>query len=758
MAYIKWRPCTRFFLAALLAAAWVTSSWAQESGAEADSGPMPRIVIEAQRSSPGDRRASASEFTQAPLSETPISASVINADQLQDRGVNSLSSAIRDEPSVGDNYNTFGYVENVQVRGFNLNEFLNFRRDGLPITNHVPIALENKQAIEILKGVTGALGGDAAPGGLLNYVLKRPTDAPLRQISIEYSERGSRLAQGDFGGRLVDGRLGYRFNLAVEDRHPPADNAWSRRAFASGFFDWRVAPGTLVELEFEHQGVQQISVPGFGLLDATGQGIATVLPPPIDARVNLNAQLWTQPFQSRETTGSLRLSQRLGSDWNLDVRLAQQRSVTNDRIAFPDGCNSSTGTIPPRFPALPPVYPGLCQVNGHDYMDVYQYVSDDERRNMQVLDAYVHGSLSSAGLDQELRIGWRSTRYDERYPPYQTYNLAGTIDIFAPAALPAVPQASTPNTDLGLHMDELSVFDVLRFMHGWSAWVAVRASRLSQSSQLGAPGGAGTFEPVVLAQDFVTPFASLAYAPWSGGFAYVSGGEGVEIEQVPNRPYQFANAGQVLPALRSHQVEAGFKQVGPNAEAFSAALFQIQKPFSDDLPLACLAQPSCTPLSQRIGGARVARHRGLELSASWLASAAWRLEARATWLDAVTTESLNPTWIGHATTNVPHLASVLRAAWQPPALRALTVSDQLTYNGHKAVLPDGSVDLPSAWQWDMALQYRVLAAASTWTWRAGVDNLTNRSYWREAPTAPWGAQYLFAAAPRVMRAGLEVRF
>jgi outer membrane receptor protein involved in Fe transport len=141
-----------------------------------------------------------------------------------------------------------------------------------------------------------------------------------------------------------------------------------------------------------------------------------------------------------------------------------------------------------------------------------------------------------------------------------------------------------------------------------------------------------------------------------------------------------------------------------------------------------------------------------------LSGAAWRVKASVTWPDAVTTESLHPSWIGHATTNVPHLAGVLRVAWQPQSLRGLTVSNELTYSGHRAVLPDGSVDIPSAWQWDVAVQYRVTLRSSAWIWRAGIDNLTDRVQWREAPTAPWGAQYLFPASPRTARAGVEVRF
>ena len=57
----------------------------------------------------------------------------------------------------------------LQVRGFRLDSLLNFRRDGLPLSNHAPIALENKEAIEIVKGIAGVLGGSGTPGGLINY-------------------------------------------------------------------------------------------------------------------------------------------------------------------------------------------------------------------------------------------------------------------------------------------------------------------------------------------------------------------------------------------------------------------------------------------------------------------------------------------------------------------------------------------------------------------------------------------------------------
>jgi outer membrane receptor protein involved in Fe transport len=42
--------------------------------------------------------------------------------------------------------------------------------------------------------------------------------------------------------------------------------------------------------------------------------------------------------------------------------------------------------------------------------------------------------------------------------------------------------------------------------------------------------------------------------------------------------------------------------------------------------------------------------------------------------------------------------------------------------------------------------------------RAGIDNVTDRRYWREAPTQPWGATYLFPAQPRTYRLGVTAQW
>lgn len=719
---------------------------------------LPAVVVEGQRATDNDGSGSLTMMSSAPIAETPLSIDLISASDMLDRGVNSLSTAIRTDPSVGDNYNTFGYIEALQIRGFALTEFLNYQRDGMTISSHVPVALENKDSIQILKGVSGMLAGSSSPGGLVNYILKQPTAQDLREVDSTVSERGSLLVHGDFGGHVGEqNQFGYRINLAAEERRPEIDSAWSKRALASGFFDWRAGPDTLVQAEFEHQKVREISVPGYGLLDTTGSGIATTLPPPISPDINLNSQPWTQPFESTETSASIRLNQRLGPNWELSLHAGTQRSVANDRVAFPDGCsyfNSSLNSNRPVGQGYYYLYNGLC---GNYNVDVYQYVSEDEVRNTNDTDTRLHGRVVTAGVEQELTLGFSTTRYSERYPYQQVYNLvsfpAGPVfNVYAPVPLPADAQPNVFNAPLDTDLDELYAFDVAHFAQHWSTWLGARFTRITQDSSL-----TNDSESTVLQQHFLTPWFGLGYEPWSGGFTYAAAGSGVEVNNVPNHPatlftgqsVSFANPGQVLPAQRSRQVEVGFKQHAGNAWFVDTALFRIDKPFPDNVPLS-------NGEALQVAGARVERNQGLEIESQWQALATLQLRANVTFMDAKTIQAVDPAWVGKAATNVAPLAASLQGAWSPLSLAGFTWLNIWTYAGHKAVLPDGSVDLPNYWQWDTAVRYAWTHRGLHWTWRAGVDNLTNRSYWREAPLAPWGSIYLFPAAARSARLSVSV--
>ena len=108
------------------------------------------------------------------------------------------------------------------MRGFVVDNRFNFRRDGLPINAETSIPLENKARVDILKGLSGMQAGTSAPGGLVDLVVKRPLDAPLRSAFVEWRERGSVLGAVDLSQRFgADDAFGVRLNAGAE-RHRPA--------------------------------------------------------------------------------------------------------------------------------------------------------------------------------------------------------------------------------------------------------------------------------------------------------------------------------------------------------------------------------------------------------------------------------------------------------------------------------------------------------------------------------------------------------
>ncbi|MEN9315059.1 MAG: hypothetical protein RIS35_1452, partial [Pseudomonadota bacterium] len=117
-----------------------------------------------------------------------------------------------------------------------------------------------------------------------------------------------------------------------------------------------------------------------------------------------------------------------------------------------------------------------------------------------------------------------------------------------------------------------------------------------------------------------------------------------------------------------------------------------------------------------------------------------------------------PEAVGRQATNVaPYSLSVL-AGWQVPGIEGLVWNNRAVVSGRKPVTPDNAIELPSYWQWDTAVVYRNKVGGRSVTWRAGIDNVLDRRYWRDAPTQYWGGIYLFPAMPRTFRASMQIAF
>lgn len=678
------------------------------------------------------RSPSVAGFGDEPLARVPLSATVIDQRQLQDAGIASLGDITRLDAGFTDAYNAPGYWNQVAVRGYTLDNRYNYRRDGLPINAETVIAQANKQSLEVLKGTSGVQAGTSSPGGLLNLVVKRPRER-MRDAGLAWTRSGTFEASADVGERT--GAFGWRVNASGARLDPQLRASRGERWLAAGAIDYRLDGGTFIEFEAEASRQSQPSTPGFSLL-------GSLLPDArrIDPRINLNNQAWTLPVVLAGRTGSLRVTQPLAAsvDQPLDlvVHAMRQRLTSDDRIAFPFGCSAENA------------FDRYCSDGSFDF---YDFRSDGERRTSDALDVSLRGQTQLAGLKHQFHAGVLFTRHEARFGG-QAFNFVGTGTIDGLSAVPPDPTLFDGNTNRNERSTEWHLQDAITLSPEWSVWAGVRHTRLNRRSVV-TDGSL----PTDYRQSFSTPWFALAYAVDTGAQLYASAGQGIESEVVPNRSF-YANTGQPLPALKSRQVELGFKQAMATLD-WRVALFDIRRPTSNDFHTddGVPAAGDCTdadPCARRTDGA--ARHRGLELEGEWQLGGL-SLRGSAMWLRARREDSADAALNGLKPTNVPARSVKLQAAYNVRAVPGLAWVGFITHEGERMVLPDNSVATPGWTRVDIGVRYTQRLGAQTLVWRLGVDNLADHRAWQEAPFQ-FGHAYLYPLAPRTWHASVLASF
>lgn len=684
--------------------------------------PAPAQVITVTGQSAGNS-ASVAGFGDLPLSRTPLSATVISTRQLQDAGIASLADITRLDAGITDAYNPPGYWSQLAVRGYTLDNRFNYRRDGLPINAETVIAQGNKQALEVIKGTSGLQAGTSAPGGLVNLVVKRP-QRDVRQLQLGWQADGSLAAALDIGDRSDSGlRAGWRVNASAERLDPPMHNARGGRHLLAGAFEMQPAEGSLIEAEFELSRQRQRSTPGFSLLGSRLPDAED-----IDPRTNLNNQPWSLPVVMAGHTASLRYTQALGGGVDFIAHGMTQRLRTDDRIAFPFGCSLENN------------YDRYCSDGS---FDLYDFRSEGERRHSRALDLSLQGQARLAGLKHRFNIGVLGTAYTARYGR-QAYNYVGSGTIDGLAVVPADPTLTDENTHRDERSTELHLQDMVSLHDGLRLWAGLRHTRLQRNSVR-----TDASRPTANAQRFTTPWVALSQAVSDAGTAYASWGRGVESEVIPNRT-RYVDAGQALPALKSRQVELGYKHTGRSLD-WRLAAFDIDRPEWRDIG-SCSGDASCV---RRADG--TSRHRGVEAEAEWRGSAL-SLRGSVLALRARREASADAALNGLRPANVPATSIKLQGAYNLAAMPGLAVLAFVSHEGARLVLPDNSVATPGWTRVDLALRYtQRLDDRRRVVWRAGVDNLADQRAWKEAPYQ-YGHAYLYPLAPRTLHASVGLDF
>ncbi|WP_336873164.1 TonB-dependent siderophore receptor [Pseudomonas juntendi] len=655
-------------------------------------------------------------FQPAPLLDTPASISVFSQPLLEDRQVRMLSQVLQSDASVGESYAPIGYYENFNVRGFALNAASSYRINGQTIAGEQSVALENKQQVELLKGLSGLQSGVAAPGGLINYVTKRAE--AVRSLTLSTNEQGERYLATDLGGWFgSEQQFGLRANLAHEDLRSYVDHADGQRDFASLAFDWQISPDATLQLDAEYQHREQRSVPGYQLLGGSA------VPHGIDPDDRLAYQHWAKPVQNDSLNLGGRFEYRFNDSWTGTLSASRSKVVIDDYSAFAWG--SSEGA-----------YFG----STGDY-DIYDYRSPDDTRRTDEAQALLTGRFDGLGVGHELTVGSSAQRrtLDQR-PYYNAWLGTGNIDTGAPAFEPSDKPLGASQRRLDSRQYGLFVSDSIRFNDQWQTVLGAREVRLDEQTW-DETGVAGRHTR----QYQLLPNAALIYKPQPDTTVYASYAKGLSAGGTA--PWFASNAAEILAPTTSHQLELGLKHDW-QALSLSTALFQIRQAYQYARPDGA---GSFTYVQQ---GQQ--KNIGLELGASGWLTHRLQVQASAAAIRARVQDSGTPDYEGHQAINVPRLRAALHAEYTLQ-VAGLALLGGARYSASKYASQAGNVAVGGYTVFDVGSRYRTRVGGYDTVLRLTVDNLFDKRYWRDVGDY-LGDNYLFQGAPRTARLSASVSF
>jgi len=667
-------------------------------------------------------------FGNAPLQDTPAAITVITRDQIDDRQPRTLSELARADAALGDSYAPVGYYQDIAIRGYALDPATGFRFNEMSMAGEQLQPLEDKERVEILKGLGGLEAGVVAPGGLINYVSKRPAD--VHSATVGTDSHGSRYLAMDVGGWLTPA-FGVRVNAAHEDMNSYVRHADGRRTFLSLAADWKISADATLRLDTNYQTSGQRSVSGYQLL-----GGSMIPAHPSRTRM-LGFQPWQRPVGIDASNSTLRFDYRFSNRWSAQLSAGHSHVVIDDNVAFAYGCFYSPA-------CASGATPGWFFAPNGDY-DVYDYRSPDDTRVNDEARAVLKGAFDTGPLNHEVSLGTSAFRRTIDRRPY-VYDYVGTANIdeidppyFAPS--PNQPGPSARRLTSWQH----AVFALDRVHLGpqWQVLFGGRYVRLHERAydDTGAPERDTRLGKAL-------PQAAVLWQPTTPLTTYVSYSESLSLGN--EAPYWTSNGGTTLAPLLARQTEAGVKYALSDALSLSAALYRLRQPYQ-------FARPDSTAEGFTFVQQGNEVHSGLELNAAGQVTDNLRLTASLNLIRARAEGTGAPSYEGHQVVNVPRLRSALYVDYRLPFAPRLGLLGGWRYASPNVATPNGLTRVPAYHVFDAGLRYASQWNGHALTWRLSVDNVFNRFYWRDTGSSG-GDSYLFPGAPRLARLSLTVAF
>jgi iron complex outermembrane recepter protein len=665
----------------------------------------------------------------AKLEETPLSATVVTRELLNDQGARVLSDVVKNDASIGEDYAPVGYYGDFEIRGFAIDLATGLQVNGMTIAGEQDVPLENKDRVEFLKGIAGVESGVTSAGGLISYVTKRP--AAIKAIDLATDHRGTAYGAVDLG-HLFGSRkqVGARLNLAGEkiQSYVNYTNGW--RAVGAGAADWKLNSKAILKGDFEYQHKVQRDGSGYQLLGGT------VLPD-IDRvypSTMLGEQSWVKPNTFDTFNTSARLDYDLPRAWRAFASASYSHSLIDDNVIYAYGCGyvaactDMGGTAPDYYFAPDGSY------------DIYDYRNPGELRINAQAEAMAVGHVKTGAIVHDLAAGGVLFRRSVQMPSSSVYEYVGTEKIYQPNIKFAMEEPRLSAGERVLDEDNHQSAAVIQDRIHLPGRIQLLAGGRFNSVRDHNYSGASTTEKTIWLPQYAATFNPVDKLTLYGNYS-------VMLSLGPQAPWWAG--GYYMDPFYTRQAEVGAKYQPTQRILLTTAFFHMRAPFfylkvDDEGNRAFVSEGHET-------------HDGIEVNAEGKAASWLRLTASAAVIRAVSDDTGTTAFDDKQVLNVPHLRTNLFAELTLPHMRGLHLMPGWNYTGRKEATRDNTVSVSGYNLFNLGASYTPEGKAKHVTLRLYADNIFNKRYWKDTGSA-YGDSFLWLGAPTTVRASAHYTF
>ncbi|HEY0682370.1 MAG TPA: TonB-dependent receptor [Steroidobacter sp.] len=679
-------------------------------------------------------------FGNLDLMDTPFNSTNFTAEFMRNLQARSVADVVQSDPGVRVARGFGNFQELYVVRGFPVySDDMGY--NGLyGLLPRQYVAAEFLERVEVFRGansfLNGAAPGGSGVGGSFNLVPKRAPDEDLNRMTLGYENDGQGYAAADFARRFgSDDGFGIRANAVRRDGETSIEDQERQLTMFSLGVDYR-GDKARFSADFGWQD-HNIDSPRPSVTPS-----ATAIPRVPDSSKNF-AQDWT--FSSEKDFFGVARGEYDITD-SIDVWAAVGIRDSEEHNALANPTFSPTASSPNRITTY------LFENYREDFV-----LTGDVGIRFEFDTGPVSHRVSTSGSYFDLDS---KNAYAMALPTTSVVS-----DLFNPvqAARPTGnffggvlfdPRTTTETTTKSLALADTLGFADDRFMVTLGARYQIIEQHTfnynTGAENCQTPPFPGATRICGYDESTVTPIGAVVFKIADQFSLYANYAEGLlqgtqvpNTVNTPNGVVTPVNAGVTLDPFVSTQYEVGAKYDGGVIGA-TLAVFRVNQ------PTAILAGDVVRDDGEQL-------NQGIELSWYGQVVESLRLLGGVTFLDTEYKETQFGVNEGNTVIGVPDIQANVGVEWDLPKLTGLSVDGRVVYTGSQEANMANTLSIPSWTRLDLGARYEMeLGENNTLTFRARIDNATDKNYWASVGGSV-GANYLVLGGPRtfVVSASLD---